>query len=68
MSVGTGLSLSLPQGTYGRIAPRSGLALRNGISIGGGVIDSDYRGEVKVIIHNLDGKEDFQIKIGDRIA
>lgn len=51
---------------YGRIAPRSGLSLK-GIDICGGVIDSDYRGEIRVIIAN-NGDEDFVIKSGDRIA
>ena len=47
--VETGLAIGLPKGTYARIAPRSGLASKKRISVGGGVIDADYTGEVKVI-------------------
>ncbi len=50
--VGTGLAFGIPIGNYGRIAPRSGLAAKNMIDIGAGVIDSDYRGEVKVLLFN----------------
>jgi dUTP pyrophosphatase len=50
--ISTGLKIQLPPGSYGRIAPRSGLALRHHIDIGGGVIDEDYRGELSVIIFN----------------
>jgi dUTP pyrophosphatase len=65
--VSTGLSWMLPHNTYGRIAPRSGLAWKNSISVGAGVIDEDYRGEICVILFNH-GKEDFEIKKHDRIA
>lgn len=65
--VKTDLSIACPPGTYARIAPRSGLALKRGIDTGAGVIDADYRGPVGVILFNW-GKEDFEIKIGDRIA
>ena len=53
----TGLILEIPDGHYGRVAPRSGLAIEYGINVGGGVIDADYRGEVKVILfnHGADG-------------
>lgn len=51
----------------GRVAPRSGLAVKHSIHTGAGVIDADYRGEVKVILFNL-GDSDFEIKEGDRIA
>ena len=61
-----GLALELPYGCYGRIAPRSSLAVR-GIDVAGGVIDSDYRGEVKVILVNH-GQEALRIDPGDRIA
>ena len=47
--VNTGVSVAIPPGYYGRIAPRSGLAAKCGIIIGGGVIDEDYRGEIKVL-------------------
>ena len=65
--VGTGIAIGLPKGTYGRLAARSGMASKNGIEVGGGVIYSDYRGEVKVILRNH-GKEDYQFKAGDRIT
>ena len=60
--------MSLPEGTYGRIAPRSGLAAKNGIDVGAGVLDSDFRGEVKVVLFNLDPNVDKVINKGDRIA
>ena len=66
--VATGLSIKVPEGTYGRIAPRSGLAVRNGIQVGAGVIDSDYTGEIKVVLFNSDPNNSFVIKAGDRIA
>ncbi|KAI3405348.1 DUT1 [Candida oxycetoniae] len=65
--VSTDISIVVPVGTYGRVAPRSGLAVKHGISTGAGVIDADYRGEVKVILFNH-SKNDFEIKAGDRIA
>mmetsp|Transcript_9555 Transcript_9555/g.18392 ORF Transcript_9555/g.18392 Transcript_9555/m.18392 type:complete len:187 (-) Transcript_9555:17-577(-) len=65
--VKTDLSIACPAGTYARIAPRSGLALKKGIDTGAGVVDADYRGPVGVILFNW-GKEDFEIKVGDRIA
>jgi len=65
--VKTGLILSLPEGTYGRIAPRSGLALYHGISVGAGVIDRDYTGEIGIVLFNH-GNLDFKITQGDRIA
>ena len=63
--VSTGLSIELPPGTYGRIAPRSGLAVKNGLDVGAGVVDPDYRGEIKVVLFNFD-REPF--KPGYRIA
>ena len=65
--VGLGISVRLPDGTYGRVAPRSGLAVKRGIAVGAGVIDPDYTGEVKVVLFNH-GKHDFEINEGDRIA
>jgi len=65
--VKTNISVSIPKGYYGRIAPRSGLAYKSGIDIMAGVIDSDYRGDVGVILYNTDVK-DFEFKKGDRIA
>jgi len=65
--VRTDISICIPTGTYARIAPRSGLALKHGINVGAGVIDADYTGPVSVILFNH-GSNDFQIKTGDRIA
>lgn len=63
----TGLSLAIPQGMYGRIAPRSGLAFKDGIDVLAGVIDEDYRGEIGVILINF-GKTEKKFNVGDRIA
>ncbi|KAE9551525.1 hypothetical protein FO519_005272 [Halicephalobus sp. NKZ332] len=65
--VSTGLKVALPSGTYGRVAPRSGLAFKNQVDVGAGVVDEDYRGEVKVLLFNF-GSADFEVKEGDRIA
>ena len=65
--IATDLQICVPHGTYGRIAPRSSLALNHFIDIGAGVIDADYRGNVYILIYNHDTK-DFHIKHGDRIA
>lgn len=67
--VGTGLYMAIPFGYEGQVRPRSGLALKNGITIPNtpGTIDSDYRGEIRVILSNT-GKETFVIEPGDRIA
>ena len=65
--VATGLSFELPAGVYGRIAPRSGLAVKHGIQVGAGVVDADYRGEVKVVLFNHDSNP-YLIKSGYRIA
>lgn len=61
------ISISVPAGTYGRIAPRSGLASKHSIDTGAGVIDADYRGVVHVLLFNL-SETDFQIEEGDRVA
>jgi dUTP pyrophosphatase len=61
------ISIYLPKGTFGHILPRSGLALKHGIHVGAGVIDSDYRGNVGVLLFNLGDKE-FTFQEGDRIA
>ncbi len=65
----TGLQMALPDGYEAQIRPRSGLAIRNGITMlnSPGTIDADYRGEVKVIAINH-GQEDFTVNHGDRIA
>lgn len=67
-TISTGLCLEIPDGHYGRVAPRSGLAHRHGIDVLAGVIDSGYRGEVKVVLHNTDREEPFRVSSGDRIA
>jgi len=66
--VSTGISVQLPPGTYGRIAPRSGLAVKHGLDTLAGVIDPDYTGEVKVVLQNLDLQQPFVIRPGYRIA
>ena len=63
----TGISVAFSQDAYIRIAPRSGLAAKHGIDTMAGVVDADYRGEIKVILVNL-GQERFIVKAGDRIA
>jgi len=63
----TGIAVVLPPGVYGRVAPRSSLALKYRIQVGSGVIDPDYTGEVKVILFNH-GHADFEVNKGDRIA
>ena len=60
----TDLAMTVPSGTYGRIAPRSGLAFKHSIDIGAGVIDEDYTGPVSILIINH-GTQDFTIKTGD---
>lgn len=66
--VSTGITVTLPSGTYGRVAPRSGLAVKHGVDVLAGVIDPDYTGEVKVVLVNTDGRVPFFIKPGYRIA
>ena len=65
----TGITVAIPEGFEGQIRPRSGLAIQKGIGIvnGPGTIDSDYRGEIGVLLINF-GKEPFTIRNGDRIA
>lgn len=69
--VNTGFSVSIDPSImdkyYLRIAPRSGLAVKQGLTTGAGVIDSDYRGVVKVLLFNH-GDEDYEVNVGDRIA
>lgn len=65
--VETGFAWEIPEGMVGMIRPRSGLAVREGLHVMAGVIDSDYRGEVKVLLVNL-GDKPIEIKTGDRIA
>lgn len=63
----TGLAIQLPPNTYGQIAPRSSLALNYGIQTGAGIIDEDYRGEIKILLFNLSTKTYTGHK-GDKIA
>ncbi|RYO94945.1 hypothetical protein DL763_003841 [Monosporascus cannonballus] len=65
--VDTDISIAVPAGTYGRIAPRSGLAAKHFIDTGAGVIDADYRGPVKVLLFNH-SEADFAVAEGDRVA
>ncbi len=63
----TDISMEIPAGYYGRIAPRSGLAKKHFLDIGAGVIDPDYTGNIGVLLFNF-GTENYSIKRGDRIA
>lgn len=68
--VGTGLAVAIPDGYAGFVQPRSGLAARNGITIVNtpGLIDSGYRGEIRVVLLNTDREETFSVEAGMRIA
>ena len=68
--VSCGIAIAIPQGYAGFVLPRSGLAAKHGISIvnAPGLIDSNYRGEIKAILVNLDAHNVFEIANGDRIA
>jgi len=65
--VGTGVAIAIPPPYYGRVAPRSGLAVKKGIDVLAGVIDAGYRGEVGVVLQNL-SDEDYLFEKGDRVA
>lgn len=67
VAVRTGLAVAVPRGFYGRVAPRSGLAVRHGVDVLAGVIDSDYRGELLCALVNH-GREPFEVEPGARIA
>src|SRR3954469_11705788 len=69
-SVGTGIAVEIPEGHAGLVLPRSGLAREHGISLvnSPGLIDSGYRGELRVLLINTDPAETFRIEPGDRIA
>lgn len=66
----TGIAVSIPEGYAGFVQPRSGLAARHGISIVNtpGLIDSHYRGEIKVVLINMDPHDSFSVKCGDKIC
>ena len=68
--VPTGISIAIPTGHAGFVIPRSGMALRHGISVvnGPGLIDAAYRGEIKVVLMNTDPEAVYQVHRGDRIA
>ena len=70
VSVGTGIALEIPEGHAGLVLPRSGWAARHGIALvnAPGLIDSGYRGEVRVLLLNTDRNEPFEVSEGDRIA
>ena len=63
----TGLAVAIPPGFYGRVAPRSGLASKNGLDVLAGVIDSDYRGEVCCLLYNT-GEEIIKLAAGSKIC
>ncbi|HEY9404827.1 MAG TPA: dUTP diphosphatase [Pyrinomonadaceae bacterium] len=65
--VRTGLSVAIPRGFYGRVAPRSGLAVRHGLDVLAGVVDSDYRGEIMCALVNH-GAETLTLEAGQRVA
>ena len=67
MLVDTDISIAVPAGTYGRVAPRSGLASKHSIDVGAGVIDADYRGPLKVLLFNF-SEVDFKVEEGERVA
>jgi dUTP pyrophosphatase len=69
-TISTGIAVAIPPGYAGFVQPRSGLAARHGITVvnSPGLIDSGYRGEVRVVLLNTDSSEPFRIEPGDRIA
>lgn len=65
--VETGIAVAIPPEFYGRIAPRSGVSFRTGLVVNAGVIDSDYRGEIKVLFNNFTANE-VKFQKGDKVA
>lgn len=63
----TGVAMAMPVGHYGRIAPRSGLAAKHGLDVLAGVIDCDYRGEIRVVLHNTSDTP-YYVNNGERVA
>src|SRR5215212_2125263 len=63
----TGLAVAIPPGFYGRVAPRSGLAVKQGLDVLAGVIDSDYRGELRCVLYNT-GHEPIRLPAGSKIC
>lgn len=70
VTIGTGVSVALPNGYVAFVVPRSGLAARNGITIvnSPGTVDAGYRGEIRVTLLNTDAEHPFDVSVGDRIA
>lgn len=68
VKIDTGVQMAIPQGYYGRVAPRSGLAVKHGIDVLAGVVDSSYRGSIQVILYNTDKDTPYTVKLGERIA
>lgn len=70
VSVGTGLSVAIPEGLVGLVTPRSGLAIKHGVTLvnAPGVIDSGFRGELRLLLQNTDASSEFKVASGDRIA
>ena len=67
--VSTGITIELPEtNVYARVAPRSGLAVKNGVDVLAGVVDNGYRGVIGVVLLNTDKEKSFEVKVGDRIA
>ena len=66
--INTGISIEIPTGYYGRIAPRSSMAGKKHSDIGAGVIDSDYRGNIGIVLFNLSTTNSIEIKTGDKVA
>lgn len=66
--IGTGLKVAIPYGYYGQIHPRSGLAVKGGIDVLAGVLDADYRGEIKIVLYNSDQSQTFFVNKGMKIA
>ena len=63
----TGLAVAIPEGFYGRVAPRSGLATKKGVDVLAGVIDADYRGEIGCLIYNA-GQERLELEAGTKVC
>lgn len=66
--IDTGIIIECPVDCYARIAPRSGLAVKHGINVLAGVVDSSYRGTIRVVLHNTDKENGLEVAKGDRIA
>ena len=69
-SVGCGIAVAIPEGHAGFVLPRSGLAMRHGVTClnAPGLVDAGYRGELRVVLVNLDPTEPFVVRVGDRVA